>query len=92
MLFFQTVRDPNLRAIIHVDNTSRAQTVREDQNPMIHALLTQFRRRTKTGVLCNTSLNYPGSGFINRTSDLYYYCKTYGVDAFVYKGRFCRFQ
>ncbi|MFI0482816.1 carbamoyltransferase C-terminal domain-containing protein [Actinomadura sp. 9N215] len=92
MLYFQTVRDQKLEAVIHVDGTTRAQTVRADQNPMMHALLTRFRDRTGTGVLCNTSLNYHGSGFINRTSDLYSYCKHHGVDAFVHSGRFCRFQ
>lgn len=92
MLFLQTVVDQRLEAIIHVDNTTRVQTVREDQNPMMHALLTRFRSSTKTGVLCNTSLNYHGSGFINRTSDLYHYCQRHGVDAFVYKGRFCTLQ
>jgi predicted NodU family carbamoyl transferase len=59
---------------------------------MMHALLTRFRDRTGVGVLCNTSLNYHGSGFINRTSDLYHYCKRYGVDAFVYDDKFCRFR
>nr|WP_218008132.1 carbamoyltransferase C-terminal domain-containing protein [Herbidospora sakaeratensis] len=92
MLYFQAVRDPGLEAVTHVDGTTRVQTVRADQNPLIHGLLTRFRDRTGTGVLCNTSLNYHGSGFINRTSDLYEYCKRYGVDAFVYQGRFCRFR
>jgi hydroxymethyl cephem carbamoyltransferase len=92
MLFFQPVRDLSLEAVSHVDTTARVQTVRADQNAAMHALLTRFRARTGTGVLCNTSLNYPGSGFINRTSDLYHYCRTYGVDAFVYNGRFCRLR
>ncbi len=92
MLYFQKVLNQNLEAVIHADNTARVQTVREDQNPMIHRLLVQFRDKTGTGVLCNTSLNYHGSGFINRTSDLYSYCRTYGVDAFVYNGTFCRFR
>ena len=92
MLYFQPVRDLGLEAVSHVDTTARVQTVRADQNAAMHALLTRFRARTGTGVLCNTSLNYPGSGFINRTSDLYHYCRTYGVDAFVYEGRFCRLR
>jgi hydroxymethyl cephem carbamoyltransferase len=92
MLYFQEVRDQSLKAIIHVDNSARVQTVREDQNPMLYGLLKRFRDRSGAGVLCNTSLNYQGTGFINRTSDLYSYCKTHGVDAFVYSGRFCRFK
>jgi len=48
-----------------------------------------FRDRTGVGVLCNTSLNFSGGGFINRTSDLYSYGKDRGIDAFVYDGKFC---
>ena len=92
MLYFQKVRDRRLQAVIHVDDTSRVQTVRRDQNPMMHSLLTAFRDRMGVGVLCNTSLNYLGCGFINRASDLYDYCRTHGVDAFVYGDRFCRFR
>ena len=92
MLYFQAVRDRSLGAVIHVDGSTRVQTVREDQNPMMHKLLMRFRDCTGTGVLCNTSLNYSGSGFINRASDLYAYCQSYDVDAFVHSGMFCRFR
>ncbi|MGF6506902.1 putative NodU family carbamoyl transferase [Paraburkholderia sp. 32] len=89
MLYFQKVRNPELAAITHVDGTARAQTVNAQQNPRMHELLTQFRAQTGSGVLCNTSLNFNGTGFINRTSDLYQYCKTTGIDGFVYDERFC---
>src|SRR5262249_44799453 len=92
MLYFQKVRDQNLEAIIHVDDTTRIQTVREDQNPMIHALLTRFRDKTRAGILCNTSLNCHGSGFINRTSDLYSYDKTTGGGSFFTNGGLCIFR
>ena len=38
---------------------------------------------TASGVLCNTSLNFKGFGFINRMSDLSRYCETRGIDDFV---------
>ena len=89
MLYFQKIRNLELAAITHVDGTARVQTVSAQQNPRMHALLTQFRAQTGSGVLCNTSLNFNGTGFISRTSDLYHYCKTTGIDAFVYDDRFC---
>lgn len=89
MLYFQKVRDPRLAAVTHVDGTARAQTVNARQNPAMHALLLAFREETGAGVLCNTSLNFNGAGFINRTSDLYQYCKTTGIEGFVYQDRFC---
>ncbi len=37
-------------------------------------------------VLCNTSLNFHGAGFINRTSDLVSYAEQAGLDGFVIQG------
>jgi hydroxymethyl cephem carbamoyltransferase len=39
-------------------------------------------------VLCNTSLNIYGRGFINRTSDLILYGETYGLDGYVINDTF----
>ncbi|MDX1670641.1 MAG: carbamoyltransferase C-terminal domain-containing protein, partial [Limnobacter sp.] len=89
MLNFQYVKNPNLKAITHVDNSARVQTVNAKQNPGVHQLLTEFKKVTHAGVLCNTSLNFNGTGFINRTSDLYAYAKSTGLDGFVYGDRFC---
>ena len=89
MLYFQKVRNRELAAITHVDGTARVQTVNAAQNARMHELLGHFRSLTGAGVLCNTSLNFNGTGFINRTSDLYQYCKTTGIDGFVYDDKFC---
>lgn len=83
MLYFHKVLDTRLRAVTHADGTARAQTVRVDQNPRLHALLTAFADRTGVGVLCNTSLNFPGRGFINRTSDLVEYVDDRDLEGFV---------
>jgi hydroxymethyl cephem carbamoyltransferase len=92
MLYFQKVRNRDLRAITHVDGTARAQTINAKQNPMMHRLLCAFSKLSGVGVLCNTSLNFNGTGFINRTSDLYRYCKSTGIEAFVYDDKFCVFR
>ncbi len=83
MLYFQKVRSQELRAITHVDGTARTQSVNEKQNPKLYRLLTEFRDKTGFGVLCNTSLNFPGCGFINRLSDLAEYAKERELDGFV---------
>lgn len=92
MLYFQKVCNPELAAITHVDGTARVQTVNAEQNEKIHGLLLRFREKTGAGVLCNTSLNFNGTGFINRTSDLYLYCKSTGIDGFVFDDKFCVFR
>lgn len=83
MLYFQRVKSKALGAVTHVDGTARAQTINKTQNPQLYNLLTEFKRQTGIGVLCNTSLNFPGRGFINRLSDLAEYAKVRELDGFV---------
>ncbi|WP_157015756.1 carbamoyltransferase C-terminal domain-containing protein [Mesorhizobium xinjiangense] len=83
MLYFQRVRTGALAAVTHVDGSARSQTVTRQENPPMHALLAAFKQRTGYGVLCNTSLNFNGKGFINRLSDLADYARQTGLDGFV---------
>ncbi|MGC9539999.1 carbamoyltransferase family protein [Streptomyces sp. UG1] len=47
-------------AIVHANGTARVQTVRPDENPLLHSVLDAFARRTGVPVLINTSLNVKG--------------------------------
>ncbi|MDF5736630.1 MULTISPECIES: carbamoyltransferase C-terminal domain-containing protein [unclassified Nostoc] len=88
MLYFQKLKTGKLKAITHVDNTARVQTVNSSQNEKLHKLLMEFKVLTGFGVLCNTSLNFPGAGFINEMSDLIRYCQLRGIDGFVVNDKF----
>lgn len=79
MLYFRKVRDARLGAVTHVDGSARVQTVERDDNQQLHDLLTAFSRLHGVGVLCNTSLNFKGLGFINRMSDLIRFCESRGI-------------
>ena len=46
-----------LEAAVHVDGTGRIQTVAKNDNPLYHALLTEFGRLTGVPILINTSFN-----------------------------------
>ena len=83
MLYFRRVRDRRLAGVTHVDGSARVQTVSATTNPPQHALLTAFAEHTGAGVLCNTSLNFNGRGFINRMSHLATYCEQRGIDDMV---------
>jgi hydroxymethyl cephem carbamoyltransferase len=83
MLYFRHVSSPDLAAITHVDGSARCQTVSRSDNEGLHELLSEFAARSGVGVLCNTSLNFKGYGFINRMSDLAKYCEDHGVDDMV---------
>lgn len=87
MLHFHKVRHDRVPAVTHVDGSARVQTVGPTDNPALRALLLAFKRRTGVGVLCNTSLNFKGKGFINRTSDLLTYVVERDIDAAVVNGR-----
>ena len=83
MLYFRRALSDDLKAVTHVDGTARVQTVTSQANKRLHDLLSAFSERTGLGVLCNTSLNFRGHGFINRMSDLAMYCERRGIHDFV---------
>lgn len=87
MLYFQTVRSTDLEAVTHVDGSARVQTVNREQNRALYDLLVAFKRRTGFGVLCNTSLNRKGQGFINRSNELFAYARENEIDAVVVNSR-----
>ena len=87
MLYTFTATTDRLRAVTHVNGTARLQTVTAQSNHALYALLTAFRERTGFGVLCNTSLNFKGKGFINDIGDLDVYTREHGLDGFVAGGR-----
>jgi len=51
-------------AVVHIDSTSRPQTVRPETNERYHTLLTKFEERTGTPVLLNTSFNVSGEPIV----------------------------
>jgi len=66
MLFDHKVKPDWLEkipGIVHLDNTARLQTVNEDQNKTVYALLTEYHRLSNIPLLCNTSANFNGTGF-----------------------------
>lgn len=83
MLRFRRVTTQRLPAVTHVDGTARVQSVTEASNRRLYGLLKAVAAKTGVGVLCNTSLNFRGCGFINRQSDLSKFCEDSGVDEMV---------
>lgn len=87
MLYFRRVRESSgLQAVTHVDGSARVQTVTEPGNPPLHRLLSAFAAQRGIGLLCNTSLNFSGEGFVNRLSDLALYCESRGISDLVVGG------
>ena len=87
MLYTYRSTGGDLSAVTHVNGTARLQTVTPTSNRDLYDLLSAFKTRTGYGVLCNTSLNFQGKGFINNLVDLDAYAMEHGLDGFVVEGR-----
>lgn len=64
--------------VVHVDGTSRVQTVNKRQHPGLHKLLTLFYKETGVPVLLNTSLNIKGQPLLNDEHDIIEWEQAYG--------------
>jgi predicted NodU family carbamoyl transferase len=87
MLYTYSARTDALAAVTHVNKTARLQTVSSTSNSNLYNLLVAFKARTGYGILCNTSLNFKGKGFINKMDDLSSYVIEHNLDGFVVEGR-----
>lgn len=56
-------------SVVHVDGTSRVQTVNREQHPGLHMLLRKWYLDTGCPVLLNTSLNIKGQPLLNDKQD-----------------------
>ncbi len=64
------LRPNEIPSVVHVDGTSRVQTVNRDQHPDLHMLLRKWYWDTGCPVLLNTSLNIKGQPLLNDKHDI----------------------
>ena len=69
-------------AIVHVDGTSRVQTVTKTQHRGLYELLTLWKKHTKCPMLLNTSLNIKGKPIVNNITDAKQFEDRYRVKVF----------
>ena len=83
MQFTAVCRDPDqFPGIIHVDGTSRVQTVNKTDNLQFRELLELWHERTGCPMLLNTSLNIKGQPMLNDIQDAEQWSTTYGLPVF----------
>jgi carbamoyltransferase len=70
-------------AIVHVDGTARVQTVRRDQNPKFHALISAFDKLTGVPVVLNTSFNDRGEPIVETPMNAVDTFLSTGIDVLV---------
>lgn len=86
MLFVFDVRPEvadRIPAVRHTDGTARVQTVRAEQNPLLHDLLRAFAELTGVPVLVNTSFNTRGEPVVCTPRDALESFFTSPLDALV---------
>lgn len=64
-------------SVVHVDGTSRVQTVNKDQHPGLYEVLSNWYALTGVPVLLNTSLNIKGQPLLNDYKDIKQWQHTY---------------
>jgi len=69
-------------AIVHVDGTSRVQTVTEEEHPGLYSLLKTRLKTMGCPMLLNTSLNIKGQPIVNTEEDARSFEQKYGVKVF----------
>jgi carbamoyltransferase len=76
------LKSESFPAIVHVDNTSRVQTVNKTDNPQFRELLEIWYAKTGCPMLLNTSLNIKGQPMVNDHADATAWGKAYGLPVF----------
>lgn len=66
-----TVPRSTIPSVTHIDYSARIQTVHPDTNPRYHRLISEFDRKTGTGVIVNTSFNVRGEPIVCTPADAY---------------------
>ena len=69
-----------LGAVTHVDNSSRIQTVKREDNPMFYDLIAAFKEITGVPVVLNTSFNLRGHPIVNTPRDAFATFCSGGID------------
>jgi len=84
MQYVARCKQPTLYpGIVHVDGTSRVQTVNKAQHPGLHELLTRWYKMTgDCPMLVNTSLNIKGYPLVNNEADAAAFKSAYGIRVF----------
>ncbi len=68
-----------IAAVHNADLTCRAQILKPEQNPPMHAILEAFARRTGRGVILNTSFNLHGFPIVRTAADALHVFRNSGL-------------
>ena len=80
---FKCLKPELIPSVVHVDGTSRVQTVNKEQHPELYEVLRRWNEITGCPVLLNTSLNIKGQPLLNDWNDISEWNNMYNSDIIV---------
>ena len=83
MLYSLPVKNNIIPAATHIDNTSRPQFVRKEDNPLFYSLIHEYYKLTGVPAIINTSFNLKGEPIVNSLQDAYNTFTKSGMDILV---------
>ncbi|WP_430816801.1 carbamoyltransferase C-terminal domain-containing protein [Carboxylicivirga sp. RSCT41] len=81
-------KQKEIEGVVHVDGTSRIQTVEHDDNPYVYALLSHLDKKYGIKALINTSFNVRGEPIVHNEAGAVKSAKNMKLDAVVLNGKF----
>jgi carbamoyltransferase len=73
----------HIEGVVHVDGTSRVQTVSENDNAILYELVNYFYKKSKVPVILNTSFNLAGEPIVCTPEDALRTFYTSGIDTLI---------
>jgi carbamoyltransferase len=83
----RTERQSAIPAVLHIDNTSRVQTVSFSTQPLFYELIRSFETQTNVPILLNTSFNGPGEPIVETPLDALWAFLGLGLDCLMLEDR-----
>ncbi len=83
-----TDKQKEIEGVVHVDGTSRIQTVNEKNNPYIYALLNLLDKKYGVKALINTSFNVRGEPIVHSTEGAILSAQNMQLDGVVLNGKY----
>jgi carbamoyltransferase len=72
-------RPDEIPAVVHVDGTSRVQTVNRQQHPELYEALSEWHKLSGCPIVLNTSLNVKGQPIVNTIEDAEAFTNHYNI-------------
>lgn len=90
LLDFEIDKDKQseIEGVVHIDGTSRIQTVDKESNPFIYKLLTLLDKKYGVKALINTSFNVRGEPIVHTSEDAIRSAKNMKLDGVLINGRY----